>query len=95
MEANITVEEIDMIMDSLEIYENHQSNSAGVSGMLGAILSSGVSDDAGRKEFENHVEQKRLEAVEKDKAVKEKSILLRAKLIHIKQAVAVKEAVNW
>jgi hypothetical protein len=95
MEANITVEDIDLIMDALGEYESSELRKANQGALFGAIIGSMVKDEAVQKKMEEDRQRQQIEAEQKDIEIKEKSIMLKSKLIVIKHAVGAKQAVNW
>jgi hypothetical protein len=98
MDVNITVEEINLIMKSLDKYENLNREQAGrmsivVSGLLKDA--NPFRDEETRNKMALEVKQHMYDAEQKDLEFQEKSVMIKSKLIQAKHAIIAKQSVNW
>lgn len=84
-----TIEEIEIFMEALDAWEN----SAAAGAFFGSMLASVAAPD---KEFaQREIDRQLAEAKEDKKSKKEKAILLKAKLINLKDQIATSEAADF
>lgn len=85
--ADLTVTEIDTLMEALDAWESKDMGDTLMTGMLSMALLS-------KEDAKAEMEKEMAEAREKTRRKKETSILLKAKLIGMKDGATVSEACN-
>lgn len=83
----LTNNDIDTLLEALDALQSKHSNSAFTSILVGAMLSKKVDDDA----FKVEAEKKMEEARQKGKVIEETVILLKAKLIGMRDRSLIEE----
>lgn len=93
MEVKMTVEEIEILIDGLNAYVNEVSIKGLMGSLVGGLLI-GDSEEA-KQNYLKAVEEKEQKTQRKIRELEESTIMLKSKLIQMKNAIAAKESVNW
>ena len=95
MEAKITSKEIEMIMEGLDLLSTREREKSASITLFGSLLGGMTSDPEAKDIIKDEVKKAQDGAEEKDMEMSEKVVLLKAKLIGIKNAIKMNESINW